>query len=61
MAYERKNASDSYNENNVGTNASHNKSRKTRYVEIILNGNATVAKRFAKIDIVQVSKAFAGE
>ena len=32
-----------------------------RYMELILNGKATLAERFAEIDIVQVRKAFAEE
>jgi len=32
-----------------------------RYMEIILNGKATLAERFAEIDIVQVRKVFAEE
>ncbi len=32
-----------------------------QYMEIILNGKATLAERFAEIDIVQVRKAFAEE
>ena len=32
-----------------------------RYMEIILNGKATLAERFAEIDVVQVRKAFAEE
>ena len=30
-----------------------------QYLEIILNGKASLAERFAEIDIVQVRKAFA--
>ena len=32
-----------------------------QYMEIILNGKATLAERFAEIDIVQVRKLFAEE
>ena len=32
-----------------------------RYLKIVLNGKATLAERFAEIDILQVRKAFAEE